>query len=87
MTLLNLLVAVLLRALAAGESGRDDGDVSGSVFVCAQFLQRIRNGYAIPDSYFQISKTPVQTPLGVGYWRKDQIVLVPDVGYLRQQRL
>ena len=73
-----------LHALVAEESDSDDGDVSGSVSVSAQFLQRIRDEYANDPYFLDEQNTSAYTFLG-GYWRKDHMILVPDVGDLRQQ--
>ena len=75
-----------LLALAAEDPDSDSDDISGSVNVSAQVLQRVCDGYQ-QDPYFKDKqKTSGYTSVG-GYWRKDQMILVPDVADLRQQRL
>lgn len=72
-----------LHALAAEESGTDDGDVSGSVCVSAHILQRMCGGYA-SDPYLSDEHDTSAYTFVRGGCRKDQIILVPDVGDLGQ---
>lgn len=75
-----------LLALAAEDPDSDSDDISGSVNVSAQFLQRIRDGYQQDPYFADEQKTTGYTFVG-GHWRKDQMILVPDAGDLRQQCL
>ena len=61
-------------------------DIYDSLHVSASFLQRVRNGYAA-DSWFSDAANTAELTVVGGYWRKGELILIPDVGDLRQQCL
>jgi len=71
---------------ADGHDGDSDADVSGSVNVSGQFLQQIRDGYVL-DPYFADEQNTKGYSFVGGYWRNGELIVVPDVGDLRQQCL
>ena len=75
-----------LHAVAADHDSDSDADVTGSVNVSGQFLQHIRDGY-VHDPYFADEHTTSGYTFVGGYWRKGELIIVPDVHELRQQCL
>ena len=75
-----------LHAVAADPDSGSDADVTGSVNVSGQFLQHIRDGY-VHDPYFANEHNTSEYTFVGGYWRKGELIIVPDVHDLRRQCL
>ena len=54
--------------------------------MCGQFLQHVRDGY-VHDPYFADEHNTSEYTFVSGYWRKGELIIVPDVHDLRQQYL
>ena len=70
---------------AAGLSDADM-EVYDSLNMSTQFLQRVCNGYAQDPWFADASNTAELTFIG-GYWRKGELIMIPDVSDLRRQCL
>ena len=78
-----------LHALQAKDSDSDSEanmDIYDSLNVSAHFLQCVRNGYAADPWFADEANTKDLTFVG-GYWRKGELIIVPDASDLRKQCL
>ncbi len=78
-----------LHALQAKDSDSDseaEMNIYDSLNVSAHFLQCVRNGYAAHPWFANEANTKDLTFVG-GYWRKGELIIVPDASDLRKQCL
>ena len=78
-----------MHALQPKDSESDseaDMNIYDSLNVSAHFLQCVRNGYAAGPWFANEANTKDLTFIG-GYWRKGELIIVPDASDLRKQCL
>ena len=78
-----------MHALQARDADRDseaDVNIYDSLNVSAHIVQCVRNGYAADPWFANEANTKDLTFIG-GYWRKGELIIVPDASDLRKQCL